>query len=70
MEQAVIAKAGEAVQAGLTAAARELRPGQSIRQAIAAIDKAVRYAGAEDVRLLIATGQGSLRPRRNATTRR
>jgi Xaa-Pro aminopeptidase len=66
MERAVIDRAGQAVQTGLDAAASELRPGRSIRQAIAAIDKAVRYAGAEDVRLLIATGQGSLRPASDA----
>jgi Xaa-Pro aminopeptidase len=66
VEQAVIARANEVVQAGLDAAEAALKPGASIRQAVAAVDKAMRYAGAEDVRLLIATGHGSLRPASDA----
>lgn len=61
-EQAVIQRAAAVVQAGLDAAPSALQPGDSVRTAIAKIDKAIRYAGAEDVRLLVATGNGELRP--------
>jgi len=62
VEQAVISKAGAVVSAGLDAASSALQPGRSVRQAIADVDKAMRYAGAEDLRLLISVGQGALRP--------
>jgi Xaa-Pro aminopeptidase len=65
-EQAVIGKAGEVVEAGLSAAAGAFTPGTTVRQALAAVDKAMRYAGAEDVRLLIGLGSGSLRPASDA----
>ena len=61
-EQAVIRKAGEVVEVGLSAAAAALTPGTTVRQALAAVDKAMRYAGAEDVKLLVGFGSGSLRP--------
>ncbi len=61
-EQAMIRKAYEAVQTGLDAASHSVKPGVSLRQALAEVDKAMRQAGAEDVRLLVATGSGRLRP--------
>jgi Xaa-Pro dipeptidase len=61
-ERAVIRKAMDVVQAGLDAAPSALRPGETVRSALATVDKAIRYAGAEDVRLLIAVGNGELRP--------
>ncbi|MFI5268425.1 MAG: M24 family metallopeptidase, partial [Chloroflexota bacterium] len=33
-----------------------------VRQALAVVDKAMRYAGAEDVKLLVGLANGSLRP--------
>lgn len=67
LERAVIDKAAAVVEAGLAAAGSALTPGASVRVALAAIDKAMRYAGAEDLRLLVALGQGSLRPAHDAT---
>lgn len=62
LEQSVIQKAGDVVAAGLDAAPAALKPGTTVRQALALVDKAMRYAGAEDLRLLVAVGQGRLRP--------
>jgi Xaa-Pro aminopeptidase len=61
-EQAVIRKAAEVVDTGLRTAAEAFKPSMTVRQALAAVDKAMRYAGAEDVKLLVGLGSGSLRP--------
>ncbi|HEX6512857.1 MAG TPA: M24 family metallopeptidase [Chloroflexota bacterium] len=61
-ERAMIHRALEVARTGLDAAAEAIRRGQSVRQALAVVDKAMRYAGAEDLRLLAAVGNGSLRP--------
>ena len=65
-EQTVIRQAGSAVEAGLSAASEAFKPGATVRQALAMVDKAMRYAGAEDVKLLVALGNGSLRPASDA----
>jgi Xaa-Pro aminopeptidase len=65
-EQAVIRKAAEVVEAGLQTAADAFKPGATVRQALAAVDKTMRYAGAEDVKLLVGLGNGSLRPASDA----
>jgi Xaa-Pro dipeptidase len=66
-EQAMIRKAHEVVQTGLDVAGTTLKPGATLREALAAADKAMRQAGAEDVRLLVGVGGGSLRPPSDAT---
>ena len=66
-EQAVIRKAAAVVDIGLDTAAGALKPGATVRQALASVDKAMRYAGAEDLKLLLALGNGSLRPASDAT---
>src|SRR5947209_4847621 len=66
-EQAMIGKAYDIVQTGLEAAASALKPGVSVRVALASVDKAMRQAGAEDLRLLVAIGSGSLRPASDVT---
>lgn len=64
-EVEAIRRAGAMAAAGLDLAPKVLRPGVSMRQAIAAIDRHVREMGAEDVRYLVASGPQagiSLRP--------
>jgi Xaa-Pro dipeptidase len=60
-----IRRAGSMADAGLALAPSLLKPGTSMRQAIAAIDRKVRELGAEDAHYLVASGPQagiSLRP--------
>ncbi len=64
-EIGVMRRAAEIADAAFSRAPEALRPGTSLRQAIAAIDRHARASGAEDTRYLIAHGPGSdgaLRP--------
>jgi Xaa-Pro aminopeptidase len=64
-EVEAIRRAGTMADAALASAPKVLRPGVSMRQAIAAIDRHVREMGAEDARYLVASGPQtslSLRP--------
>jgi Xaa-Pro dipeptidase len=51
-----MARATSIVETGLQLAGEVLRPGTSVRSACALIDRAMRVASAEDVRILIAAG--------------
>ncbi len=55
-EDAGMRRAADAVALGLGEAARAFRPGITVREATSPVDRAVRYAAAEDVRILVATG--------------
>ena len=55
-EDTALRRSADAVTLGLREAQTALRPGKTVREATARIDRAVRYAGAEDVRIMIATG--------------
>jgi Xaa-Pro aminopeptidase len=56
-EDTALSRAADAVALGLREAETALRPGQTVRQATALIDRAIRFAGAEDVRIMIASGE-------------
>lgn len=56
-EIAVLARAGAIVRAGLERAGDRLRPGLSERELTALVDRDLRYAGAEDTRFLVASGE-------------
>lgn len=58
----VLRRSSDIAAAALAIAPEVLRPGTTIRQAIAAIDRQVRRQGAEDARYLIGVGDGQLRP--------
>jgi Xaa-Pro aminopeptidase len=55
-EAAMLRQAAANVGAALDVAAEALRPGVAERVALAQVDRALRYGGAEDTRLLIASG--------------
>lgn len=61
-EIAAIRRSAEIADSALRLAEGVLRPGVTMRQAIAAIDRKVRRRGAEDARYLIGFGAGSIRP--------
>jgi Xaa-Pro aminopeptidase len=54
---AAVRRAAAAVQLGLESAAAALRAGESVRRVAALVDREVRRQGAEDVRLLVASGE-------------
>lgn len=55
-EDTALRRAADGVALGLREAETALRPGKTVRQATALIDRAIRFAGAEDVRIMVATG--------------
>jgi Xaa-Pro dipeptidase len=64
-EVAMLRQAAANVRAALDVAAEALRPGVAERVALAQVDRALRYGGAEDTRLLVASGpraSSGLRP--------
>lgn len=58
-EHAALRRCAEAVAAALREAETALRPGRTVRQATAAIDRSLRFAAAEDVRILVAAGDAA-----------
>ena len=56
-ERAVMRAAGRIVHAGLERARDRLCPGISERELTALVDRELRYAGAEDTRFLVASGE-------------
>ena len=72
-EVTAIRKAAQIVQTGLEQAKTALRPDVNVRSALADVDKAMRCQGAEDVRLMIASGAQTtvaLRPTDDRTLER
>lgn len=61
-EIAAMRRASEMAASALALAPQVLRPGASLRQAIAAIDLGTRRQGAEDASYMMAINGGSLRP--------
>ena len=55
-EDIALRRTADAVAVGLREAETAFRPGKTVRQATALIDRAIRFAGAEDVRIMIAAG--------------
>jgi len=68
-EVVAVARAAAIVRAGLDRAALELRPGLTERQLLAEVDRELRYGGAEDARLLVASGPRASRALRPADDR-
>src|SRR5262249_11216520 len=68
-EVAAVARAAAICRAGLDRAALELRPGLAERKLLAEVDRELRYGGAEDARLLIASGPRASRALRPADDR-
>src|SRR5262249_7583710 len=68
-EAPAVARAAAIIRAGLDRAARELRPGLAERKLLAEVDHELRYGGAEDARLLIASGPRAGRALRPADDR-
>ena len=61
-EDRALRRSADAVAAALREAATALRPGRTVRAATAEIDRVLRFAAAEDIRILIENGTGGLRP--------
>jgi Xaa-Pro aminopeptidase len=64
-EDGALRRSADAVAAAMREAEHALRPGRTVREATAQIDRGLRFAAAEDIRILIANGAGagaSLRP--------
>ena len=62
-EDVALRRSADAVAAALREAGKALRPGRTVRAATAEIDRALRFAAAEDIRILIENGAGNgLRP--------
>lgn len=55
-EDVALRRSADAVALGLREAETAFRPGRTVRQATALVDRAIRFAGAEDVRIMLATG--------------
>lgn len=64
-EDAALRRTADAVAAAMHEAEHALRPGRTVREATAQIDRVLRFAAAEDIRILVASGAGAgvaLRP--------
>jgi Xaa-Pro aminopeptidase len=64
-EDGALRRAADAVAVAMREAEQALRPGRTVREATAQIDRVLRFAAAEDIRILIASGAGAgigLRP--------
>jgi Xaa-Pro aminopeptidase len=64
-EDGALRRSAAAVAAAMREAEQALRPGRTVREATAQIDRVLRFAAAEDIRILIASGAGAgmgLRP--------
>jgi len=64
-EDDALRRSADAVAAAMREAEQALRPGRTVREATAEIDRALRFAAAEDIRILVASGAGAglqLRP--------
>lgn len=64
-EDDALRRAANAVAGAMRVAERALRPGRTVREATAEIDRSLRFAAAEDIRILVASGAGAgvqLRP--------
>jgi Xaa-Pro aminopeptidase len=64
-EDGALRRSANAVAAAMREAEQALRPGRTVREATAQIDRVLRFAAAEDIRILIASGAGAgvgLRP--------
>jgi Xaa-Pro aminopeptidase len=64
-EDQALRRTADGVAAGMRVAEHALRPGRTVREATAEIDRELRFAAAEDIRIMIASGAGAgvgLRP--------
>ncbi len=61
-EDLALRRSADAVAAAMREAAKALRPGRTVRAATAEIDRVLRFAAAEDIRILIENGSAGLRP--------
>lgn len=61
-EDVALGRSAAAVAAALREAAKVLRPGRTVRAATAEIDRVLRFAAAEDIRILIENDGAGLRP--------
>jgi Xaa-Pro aminopeptidase len=64
-EDEALRRTADAISAALREAETALRPGRTVREATADIDRTLRFAAAEDIRILVASGAGAgvaLRP--------
>jgi Xaa-Pro aminopeptidase len=61
-EDVALRRSADAVALGLREAETAFRPGRTVRQATALVDRAIRFAGAEDVRIMVATGDRAGKP--------
>jgi Xaa-Pro aminopeptidase len=64
-EDDALRRSADAIAAAMREAETALRPGRTVREATAEIDRNLRFAAAEDVRILVASGGGAglaLRP--------
>jgi Xaa-Pro aminopeptidase len=64
-EDGALRRSADAVATAMREAEQALRPGRTVREATAQIDRVLRFAAAEDIRILIANGAGAgvgLRP--------
>jgi Xaa-Pro aminopeptidase len=64
-EEDALRRSADAIAAAMREAETALRPGRTVREATAEIDRTLRFAAAEDIRLLVASGEGAgvaLRP--------
>jgi Xaa-Pro aminopeptidase len=64
-EDDALRRPADAIRAALREAETALRPGRTVREATADIDRTLRFAAAEDIRILVASGAGTgvaLRP--------
>jgi Xaa-Pro aminopeptidase len=58
-EDGALRRSAAAVAAAMREAEQALRPGRTVREATAQIDRVLRFAAAEDIRILIASGVGA-----------